>query len=70
MKCCKTRFERIIEGWANLTFKNKEVEQIAEHRAHVCAVCRQNNNNWCLICKCYIPAKVRSRTEQCPEKLW
>jgi hypothetical protein len=70
MKCCKNKFERIIEGWGNYIFPKPEIEETAKHRARICAVCGQNKDEWCAICKCYIPAKVRSRTEQCPEKLW
>jgi hypothetical protein len=73
MKCCKTKFERIVEGWGNLAFKNPEIEKLATERAKICAVCLQNVNEWCQICgaiKCYIPAKVRSRTEICKGGLW
>jgi hypothetical protein len=70
MKCCKNKFERIVEGWGNLAFKNKEVEQLAQARAKICAVCQQNENEWCKLCTCYIPAKVRSRTETCKAELW
>jgi len=70
MKCCKSKFERIIEGWANLAFKNPETEKLATQRAKICAICQQNNNEWCAMCICYIPAKVRSRTEMCPGGLW
>lgn len=70
MKCCKTKFDSIIEGWGNLVFKKPETEILAKERAKVCAVCPQNENNWCKMCVCYIPAKVRSRVEICPGGLW
>ena len=70
MKCCKNKFERIVEGWGNLAFKNADVEKLAKERAKICAVCQQNNNEWCKMCGCYIPAKVRSRAEICDGGLW
>jgi hypothetical protein len=70
MKCCKNKVERIIEGWENYVFKTPEIEKIALHRAEICAVCSQNKNEWCVQCKCFIPAKTRSKTEKCPCELW
>lgn len=70
MKCCKNKFERIVEGWDNYIFKKPETEEMAKQRAKICAVCEQNGENWCMMCKCYIPAKVRSRLEKCPANLW
>ena len=70
MKCCKSKFELIIEGWTGLIFKTERTKQIAEQRAKICAICEQNKDNWCKICKCFIPAKVRSRNSECPSKLW
>jgi len=70
MKCCKSKLELIVEGWSGLVFKTKATQEVAESRAKICAVCQQNENNWCKICKCYIPAKVRSKSSECPSKLW
>jgi hypothetical protein len=80
MKCCDTKFEKIIkaarnldniaDGFGNLMFKNPEIEKLATERAKICAVCQQNHNEWCKMCGCYIPAKVRSRVEMCDGGLW
>jgi hypothetical protein len=70
MKCCKNKAERIIEGWGNYVFKTPEIEKMALRRVEICAVCQQNKNEWCIICKCFIPAKTRSITEKCPSELW
>ena len=64
------RLQSIIEGWENLIFKNKESEKIALDRAIVCSECDQNKKEWCRECNCYIPAKIRSRTEECPLNFW
>jgi hypothetical protein len=42
-------------------------------RANICAVCLQINkvkNEFCPECHCFIPAKIRSMSEECPKKLW
>lgn len=70
MCCKKSRIQRIIEGWGNYVFRTPESELIAYERAKYCAVCPDNKFEWCNVCKCYIPAKVRSMAEQCPKKLW
>jgi hypothetical protein len=87
MKCCKTRFEliidaaknidNIVDGFNNLMFKSPEIEELAMKRAKVCAICKQNQavienggKEWCLMCGCYIPAKIRSRVERCEGGLW
>lgn len=72
-ECKKTRVQRIIEGFGNYIFRTPEAEQKAIERAKICAVCLQISkvkNEFCPECKCFIPAKIRSMSEQCPKKLW
>jgi hypothetical protein len=70
--CCgkKSKVERIIEGWGNYIFRTPETESIAQRRASICAVCNENQKEWCFKCACYIPAKTRSIAEKCPKNLW
>lgn len=69
----------IIEGWSNLIVTDPEIELIAEARYEVCLSCLDKReliviNNiqryLCLICKCPIDAKIRSRDEACPKGDW
>jgi len=68
--CRKSRAQRIIEGWGNYIFRTPETEAVAKRRAEICATCNENKKEWCQVCGCYIPAKVRSMAEECPKKLW
>ena len=74
MSCCDNKkVKSIIAGWGNYVFRTPETEAIAIQRAKVCAVCLQMKKiktNWCPICKCFIPAKIRSMAEKCPAGLW
>jgi hypothetical protein len=74
MGCCrKTRVQRIVEGFGNYVFRTPETEAKAIERAKICAVCLQINkikNEFCPECNCFIPAKIRSMSEECPKKLW
>ncbi len=42
-----SKIEAIVNGWFNLAFKNKEVEEIATTRAAMCGSCTLNRNNMC-----------------------
>lgn len=65
------RLEEIIEGWKNLTFQNKDIEDIAKKRIAICVNCEfLRKNNTCRRCGCYMPAKTRSLKSNCPENLW
>lgn len=71
--CKKGKLGRIIEGFGNFVFRTPETEAIAIQRARVCAICLQIKrikNEWCPVCKCFVPFKIRSMTESCPAKLW
>lgn len=66
----------IYSGWKNYAFKNPEVEKLAKERVIKCINCRINNkpgmrpNKTCIVCGCFIPAKVRSEKSKCPIKRW
>lgn len=64
MNCCK-KIVSIFEGWRNVIFRNPVVERIAIERAKICSGCEDNTDNWCVKCKCWIPAKARSISERC-----
>lgn len=73
MGCCKGKVGRIVEGWGNFVFRTPEAEAVAMQRAKICAICLQMKRirtEWCPICKCYIPAKIRSMAEKCPDGKW
>jgi len=65
---------KILAGMKNTVWKSPEVEDMAKDRAKVCAVCKKAYSNrlgaWCGVCSCYIPWKIRSPKEVCPEKYW
>lgn len=70
---CKNKLLKIYAGWKNLLFPNPEIEELAKKRIVICIDNKCNNLNEydiCEKCGCYIPAKVRSPKEKCPEKLW
>ena len=61
----------IYNGWKNYTFPNPEIEKLAKQRIAKCVCCNKfRNNKTCSICKCYMPAKVRSVKSTCPLKYW
>ncbi len=61
----------IVSGWKNLLYKDLSIEGVAMKRAEKCAKCNNaNNRNFCVLCNCYIPAKIRSLKEQCPIGEW
>lgn len=65
-----TKIQRIYEGWANLIECSPEVEEIAKKRAKICADCIYLRFNVCKLCRCFIPAKIRSLKEHCPLLKW
>jgi len=65
------RLSEIYDGWKNLTFKNKRVEEKAKQRMVICANCPMlTPRNICEYCGCYMPAKVRSMKSKCHLKKW
>ena len=68
--CKKSKLQRIIDGWSNLLFRDPEIEDMAQRRAKICAVCSKNKYNTCMVCKCPLPAKTRSPEEKCDRGLW
>lgn len=64
-------FDEIIAGWTNYVFPNKEVEEVAKKRLKICCGCDKiSDRNYCKICHCFMPAKVRSLKSKCPLRLW
>jgi hypothetical protein len=78
--------DNILNGWKNYFDKNEVTEKIAEQRAEICGRCPFAINKKLLIfvkddlkeiegmacerCSCPLSAKIRSKNETCPEKLW
>lgn len=64
----------IWEGWKNLVFKTKEVEDIALPRLEICANCPTRNGGTCSRelggCGCVIEAKARCIECKCPRNKW
>ena len=76
----------ILNGWNNYFNKDAVVEKVANQRAEFCAKCpfavesiftifvkdelREIEGLICTICNCPLSAKIRSKNETCPEKLW
>jgi hypothetical protein len=67
-------FEEIVAGWKNYVFPNPQVEEEAKRRLKICldkSICKKlSNRNYCTICRCYMPAKVRSPKSKCPLRKW
>lgn len=69
-KACKSKLQRIIDGWSNLIVRDEEIEKMALHRARFCASCTKNKFNICVLCGCPLSAKTRSPDEHCDRGLW
>jgi hypothetical protein len=67
-----SQLAEILEGWKNLTFPpSPKVEELAKKRIGICVNCNKlSKRNFCKICGCYMPAKVRSRKSKCLKGLW
>ena len=66
-----SKLSEIYEGWKNLTFPDPKTEELAKKRMTICVECKKlNNRNFCMICGCYMPAKVRSLHSKCSLKKW
>lgn len=65
---------QIYEGWKNLVFKNKQVEDIALPRLEICAKCPIRTEGRCDSakggCGCNVEAKARCIECKCPKKKW
>lgn len=68
------KLEEILNGWKNYIFPNKKVEELAKKRISICLnkqICKKlSNRNYCGICNCYMPAKVRNPKSKCPKNYW
>jgi len=65
------RLQEIFKGWKNYMFPNKDIEEIAKTRMEICIGCdKLSDRNYCDICGCYMPAKVRSIKSKCDDKKW
>lgn len=66
-----SRLSEIYIGWKNLTFGNSEIEELAIKRILICIDCDNlNKRNYCKLCGCYMPAKVRSKESKCKLEKW
>ncbi len=66
-----SRASEIYAGWKNLAFQNSKVEDEAKKRIEICIDCdKLKKNNYCQLCGCYMPAKVRSPKSHCRLKKW
>ena len=45
-------------------------KEIALKRLEICKTCDKNNSNFCHLCNCFMPAKVRFAFSDCPLKKW
>ena len=63
--------ENILTGFSNLILKelgleNEGIEKMANEKIKICNECPKRNGNRCMVCGCFIKAKVRSESK-CPE---
>lgn len=47
-----------------------EFSKVAIQRNNICRECSHREKQKCTLCGCYLPAKVRMMTEECPIKKW
>ena len=80
------QISNILNGWQNFIAKSEVSEKLAKERAAECAKCTHAKNGkllalikddlkeiegcYCDLCKCPLSAKVRSKNENCEDKLW
>lgn len=76
----------ILEGWSNFIDKSEVTEQMAQERAGFCFKCEDKSKALllafvkdelkevegykCNLCQCPLSAKLRTKNEKCPKKLW
>ena len=65
-----SQLSEIFEGWKNYAFPNKDIENEAKRRMTICVGCDKLKKNKCVLCGCYMPAKVRSPKSRCRIKKW
>ena len=66
-----SRLSEIFKGWRNYVFPNSDVEELAKERMKTCVDCEfLSRRNYCELCGCYMPAKVRSPKSRCKAKKW
>lgn len=66
-----SRVSEIFKGWKNYVFTNPDVEELAKERMEICVKCDFiTDRNYCELCGCYMPAKVRSPKSKCRAKKW
>jgi len=68
-----SQLSEIYDGWKNYVFPNQQVEEEAKRRIAICVnnECKKfRGNKTCVLCGCYMPAKVRSSRSHCLMKKW
>lgn len=69
-----SQLAEIYAGWKNYVFPNPQVEEEAKRRIAICVTndCKKfrANNKTCMLCGCYMPAKVRSPQSKCLIRKW
>jgi len=66
-----SKLNEIFEGWKNLTIQNEQIENEAKKRIEICVNCiHLTKRNYCDVCGCYMPAKVRSPKSKCNLNKW
>jgi len=80
MGCCGktlTEVAHIAEGFTRLATDTLRVTRKApatDDRIRMCQRCKagywKGRTLWCKMCGCYVPAKARVQSEQCPLGIW
>jgi hypothetical protein len=68
-----SQLDDIFTGWKNYIFPSPEVETEAKRRITICVSnqCGKfRKNKTCMLCGCYMPAKVRSPKSFCTIGKW
>ena len=64
---------QIIEGYGKLAAKELGIMQSnpkAAERLAECIRCEDFKDGWCMLCTCYMHAKVEVKKAFCPKGIW
>ena len=65
--------KHIVDGFTNVLFRSKDIELEAKRRLEICGNCDLSSDvvyDHCMVCKCWLPAKVRAMNDSCPRSKW
>jgi len=66
------KIKHIFLGWWLFVTSDKKTKGLSEIRSKVCDQCffKDKALNTCKECGCFLPAKTRVKTAECPKGFW